>query len=90
LLLLIVVCAVGAFADFVRVPLNRRPNVRKSTFEHYGLQQYLQYKYAEKDANKGNGDQESLNNYMDAQYYGEIENRNASAEIWGRVRHGLF
>jgi len=64
--------ATGALADFLRVPLSKVPSARRQTFNQYGLEQYLQYKYTEQKPRDA-GDDESLNNYMDAQYYGPIE-----------------
>jgi len=72
LLLLILATSWVVCLGLQRVPLLRRENARQAAVNRYGLEQYLKYRYAEQQLPRDGAAQEALNNYMDAQYYGEI------------------
>jgi len=75
LILIAVLCFSSAFALY-RFPLTKRPSVRRQLIENEGYDNYVRVKYdsflsfASTDAPKGSS--ESLNDYQDAQYYGQV------------------
>ncbi|XP_053108136.1 cathepsin D [Hemicordylus capensis] len=75
--LILLACLVAACSSLIRIPLKKFPSMR-SIYNEYGtniqdlneLGEVLKYKFGGPGA--GDPTPESLKNYMDAQYYGEI------------------
>jgi len=74
LILIAVLCFSSAFALY-RFPLTKRPSVRRHLIENEGYENYVKIKYDSFlgfAADPSKPYSESLNDYQDAQYYGQV------------------
>jgi len=75
LILLAVLCFTSAFALY-RFPLTKKPSVRRNLIENGGYENYINVKYSKEfsffASDPPKEYTESLNDYQDAQYYGQV------------------